>query len=422
LKNRNAGMVFIFITMLIDVLGFGLVVPVMPKLITQLAHTGVSGGAHYYGLLLSSYGLMQFLFAPFLGSLSDRYGRRPVLLASLFFNMIDYLILSFAPDVSWLFIGRILSGITGASFTVATAYIADVSPPEKKAQNFGMVGAAFGIGFILGPAAGGLFGLISLRAPFYAASALSLLNCLYGAFVVPESLAVENRRQISPEAMNPIKGLGILARFPWVLAMSASLILTNLAQSALQSTWVLYTTERYSWKPLDNGLSLALIGLMTAIVQVGLTRTLVPKLGERKAILIGMTFNFIGFLGIALASHGWMLYIVLVFWCLNGIAGPSIQSLLSEQYEKNEQGAVQGALTSLQSLTGIVGPLIATSIFAYFTAKSSAYHIPGAPFFFGAILIFISTFLAVGAMRKHKAEEELPSGVDTDGKQESLSL
>jgi DHA1 family tetracycline resistance protein-like MFS transporter len=399
-QKRPAGLIFIFITLLIDVLGFGVIIPVLPRLVSSLAGGGPSAGAHVFGLLMASFGLMQFLFSPLLGSLSDQFGRRPVLLLSLLFTVVDYVIQALAPNIEWLFVGRILAGITGASFTVANAYIADITAPEKRAQSFGMIGAAFGIGFILGPALGGLLGAVSARAPFWAAAGLSLLNCIYGAFVLPESLDQEHRRPLSISTLNPLRGFGILARFPWVLAMAASIGLLNLAQQCLQSTWVLYTEYRYHWTPLDNGLSLALIGLMTAIVQVGLIRVLVPKLGERRAVLVGFLFNMIGFLGFAFASHGWMLYPVLIVWCLSGIAGPTIQSLLSKQYEANEQGAVQGALASLQSLMGVIGPILATWIFGYFTAPTAPINLPGSPFLLGAALIIASGLLARRALRR----------------------
>lgn len=400
MNKRGAGLVFIFITLLIDVLGFGVIIPVLPKLVASLSGKGPSEGAHIYGLLLASFGLMQFLFSPILGSLSDRFGRRPVLLLSLFFTTVDYVIMALAPSVGWLFVGRVLAGITGASFTAASAYIADVSPPERRAENFGMIGAAFGIGFILGPASGGLLGAISPRAPFWAAAALSLLNCLYGLMVLPESLKPENRRAFSRDALNPVKGLGILTRYSWVLMMSASIAVMALAQQSLQSTWVLYTTYRFHWTPLGNGLSLALIGLMTAIVQVGLTRVLIPRLGERRAVLVGMAFNFIGFLGFALVTRGWMMIPILMVWCLSGIAGPATQSLMSGQYGPDEQGAIQGALTSLQSLMGIVGPVIATWVFGYFTSPSAPVQVPGSPFLLGAALIVVSLLLARSALPK----------------------
>ena len=410
LTNQRAGMAFIFVTLLIDILGFGLVIPVMPQLVSRLAGGGPSAGAHVYGLLLASFGLMQFLCSPILGSLSDQFGRRPVLLLSMFFSMVDFVIMALAPSMPWLFAGRILSGITSASFTAASAYIADVSPPDKRAQNFGMVGAAFGIGFILGPATGGLLGGISLRAPFWAAAALSLVNFLYGLFVLPESLAPESRRPFSRTSFNPLKGLQILSRYRWVLAMSVSIALLALAQQSLQSTWVLYTQYRFKWTPLQNGLSLALIGLMSGVVQMGLTRTLTPRLGDRRAILLGLAFNFAGFLAFALVTRGWMMIPVLIVWSVSGIAGPTTQSLMSRQYGSNEQGAVQGALSSLQSLMGIVAPIIATGVFGYFTRPDVKVRLPGSPFLLGAALIALSAIIAREAL-KHGTTAEAKSAV-----------
>ncbi|MBV9469809.1 MAG: MFS transporter, partial [Abitibacteriaceae bacterium] len=260
-RHRTAGLAFIFVTILIDVLGVGLIIPILPRLVLSMTGGSPSSGAHILGLLMSSFGLMQFLFAPVLGSLSDRYGRRPVLLLSLLFTGVDYITMALAPSIGWLFVSRVLAGITGASFTTATAYIADVSPPEKRAQNFGLVGAAFGVGFIIGPAAGGLLGAVSLRLPFWGAAGLSLLNCLYGLLILPESLDKENRRAFALRSANPVGAFKILSRYDWVLAMTGSIALLGLAQQCLQSVWVLYTTLRFGWTELQNGLSLGLLGL-----------------------------------------------------------------------------------------------------------------------------------------------------------------
>lgn len=407
MRNRRAGLAFIFITLLIDVLGVGLIIPILPGLVTSLAG-GPSTGARLLGLLVASFGLMQFLFAPVLGGLSDRYGRRPVLLVSLFFTAVDYVVMALAPSIGWLFLGRILAGITSASFTAAAAYIADVSPPEKRAQNFGLIGAAVGLGFIIGPAVGGLLGAFSLRAPFWAAAALSLLNGLYGLFVLPESLAPENRRPFSLAA-NPFGALGLLARHEWVKAIAWSLALQGLAQHGLQSTWVLYTTYRFRWSELDNGLSLAAVGLANVIVQVGLIRVLVPRLGENRAVLWGLLCCFLGYVGLALASQVWMLVVILLVWSLSFIVGPTTQSMLSRQYGADEQGSVQGALASLQSLTGIVGPLIFTWVFGYFTSRAAPVPLPSAPFFLGAALIALAAVVASRALRRRpEAAVEAP--------------
>ena len=402
LNNRSAGMAFIFITLLIDVLGFGLIIPVLPQLVTSLTHGQAS--ANLFGLLLACYGLMQFVFAPVLGSLSDRYGRRPVLLVSLLFTAIDYVIMANAPTVGWLFVGRILAGITGASYTTATAYIADVSAPEKRAQNFGVIGAAFGVGFILGPAAGGFLGGFGLRCPFMAAALLSLVNCLYGLLVLPESLAPEHRRQFSMKSANPLGALRIVARYHWVLALAGCVGLQSLAQQALQSTWVLYTTYRFQWSVKDNGFSLALLGMASVVVQVGLIRVLIPKLGERGAIIWGLLFNFLGFIGFALAPNSAGLIGVMLVWSLSFVAGPATQSLISKQYGPDEQGAIQGALTSLQSLTAIVGPILSTSVYAYFTSPDAPIQAPSSAFILGAVLIGLSGILAMNAFRPHPAQ------------------
>jgi len=404
--NSRHVLIFIFTTLLIDVLGFGIVIPVLPHLVTELSGGDPSRGAHMLGWMTGSFGLMQFLFSPMLGNASDRFGRRPVLLLALIMAVVDYSIMGLAPTVAWLFLGRILTGMSGASFTVAGAYIADVTPPEKRAQSFGLLGAAFGVGFILGPAAGGLLGMVSDRAPFWVAAALALLNAIYGFFVLPESLKPENRRPFTLASANPIKGLGILARHQWVLAMTGALLLVGLAQQSLQVTWVLYTTYRFHWKPLDNGLSLAMIGVCVAVVQGVILGRLVPAIGERRAVILGLIINIVGFLGFAFSTRGWMMYPTMIVWCLSGITGPSLQGLLSKQFGANEQGGVQGALTSVQSLTAVVGPVLATQVFAYFTSTHAPVRLPGSSFLLGAIFVALATVLAVIAMRHHEEAHE----------------
>ena len=405
MQKPRAGMAFIFITLLIDVLGFGIVIPVLPKLVAELARGDTANGARFFGLLLASYGVMQFFFSPILGGLSDRYGRRPVLLVSLAFTSLEFFVLANAHSIWILFAGRILTGITGASFTAASAYIADISPPDKRAKNFGIIGAAFGAGFILGPAAGGLLGHFSLRAPFWAAGILSLLNCLYGAFVLPESLPKEDRRRFSMRNANPVAGLAILGRFGWVRLMAVGILLVGLAQQSLQATWVLYTTYRFQWTELDNGLSLSLVGLASGAAQAFLTGLLVRKVGEPRTIMFGMVFSIIGFTGFALATNGWIMAAVILVWSLAGVSGPATQSLISREYGANEQGAAQGALTSLQSLTGVFGPLLATGVFSYFTAKTTPVLIPGAAFFVSALLTALALVVALFAFRNVPARK-----------------
>ncbi len=395
MRNRTApALVFIFITLLIDVTGLGIIIPVFPKLIEQLIHGNISQAAHWGGLLTSSYALVQFLFSPVLGGLSDRFGRRPVLLFSLFGFGLDYILQGFAPTIGWLFLGRIVAGITGASFTTATAYIADISPPEKRAQNFGLVGAAFGVGFILGPALGGFLGQFGPRVPFFVSAGLTLLNFLYGFFILPESLAPEKRRPFEWRRANPVSSLMRLGKYPVILGLVASLVLIYIAGFAVQGTWTFYTMEKFKWDEKTVGLSLAAIGVSFAIVQGGLSRIIIPKLGQQRSVYVGMLFSAIGFALFALANQSWMMFAFMAVYAMGGIAGPSVQGIISNQVPDNEQGELQGALTSLTSTTSIFGPFIMTNLFSYFTSASAPVYLPGAPFLLGSVLILISAILA----------------------------
>ena len=398
LKGRKAALPFIFITLLIDVIGFGLVIPVLPDLVGSLAGGSSDHRARIYGILLSVYGLMQFLFAPILGNLSDRYGRRPVLLFSLFFTGIDYVIQGAAPAITCLFVGRILAGITGASFTAATAYIADVTPPEKRAQSFGMIGAAFGVGFVIGPALGGLLGQYGARVPFWAAAIASVLNLLYGLLVLPESLDKEHRRPFNLNSLNPLKSMGILARQKWVLLLAFTASFLWLAQQVPPSSWVLYTEYRFGWDKRANGLSLAVFGLAMMLVQAVVIRRLSKKYGDGGLLAIGISFNFVGFILIGSSFSSGMMMASMLLWTMSAVSGPGIQSLVSKQYDESEQGAAQGSLTAIQSLTSIIGPPIFTTTFGYFTGPSPI-KIPGSPFFLGACLTAIAALLARLAMK-----------------------
>ncbi len=393
-KRTAPALAFIFITLLLDVTGIGIIIPIFPKLIEQLIDGNISQAARYGGFLSFAYALMQFVFSPVLGGLSDRYGRRPILLFSLFGFGIDYLFQGFAPTIEWLFVGRILAGITGASFTTANAYIADISTPEKRAQNFGLVGAAFGVGFILGPALGGFLGQYGPRVPFFVSAGLTLLNFVYGLLVLPESLAPENRRPFNWKRANPIGSLLNLTRYPVILGLVASLVLIYIAGFAVQGTWTFYTMEKFKWDEKTVGLSLAAIGLSFAIVQGGLSRVIIPKLGQERSIYVGLLFSALGFVLFAFASQSWMMFVFLGVYALGGIAGPSVQGVISNQVLPSEQGEIQGALTSLTSVTSIVGPLIMTNLFAYFTGSTAPTYFPGAPFALGAVLILISAALA----------------------------
>ncbi len=400
--RRPAAVGFIFITLLIDVIGFGIIIPVIPKLIMHLTGETLSHASRIGGWLMFAYALMQFLCAPILGGLSDMYGRRPVLLISLFGFGLDYIFQAFAPTIGWLFVGRLLAGVMGSSFTTGAAYIADISTPEKRAQNFGMVGAAFGLGFIIGPAIGGLLGQYGPRAPFLAAAGLALLNWLYGMFILPESLAPENRRAFSWKRANPVGTLLQLRKYPVISGLVASLVLLYIASQAVQGAWSYYTMEKFSWDEKMVGVSLSVVGLITAIVQAGLIRVIIPALGQKRGVYVGLGLYSIGFTLFAFATQGWMMFAFLIPYCLGGIAGPSLQGIISTQVPPNEQGELQGGLTSLMSLTAIIGPPLMTGIFSYFTGPSAPVYFPGAAMLTGAFLALISSLLAYQTLRTRK--------------------
>lgn len=364
------------------------------------APTVTAAASVTFGLLGALYSVMQFLFAPLLGSLSDRFGRRPVILVSLLGSGLDYFLLAFAPTLGWFFVGRMIVGITGANFAVATAYIADVSPPEKRAGNFGLIGAAFGLGFILGPALGGLLGNVGLRIPFLVAGGLTLLNWLYGWFVLPESLKFENRRAFSWKRSNPVGALLDLRRYPMVLGLTGTFFFIQLAHQALPNTWVLYTSYRYGWTVRQTGISLAIVGFMAAIVQGGLTGSIVKWMGEKKTAMLGLGVAALSYVGYGLATEGWMVYAILVIGSLSGVTAPAVRGLISRGVGDDEQGGVQGSLSSLVSVAGIIGPLTTTRLFAYFISDSAPTHVPGAAFFFSAVLVIVALLVAARSFSK----------------------
>lgn len=399
-KNRKAAIGFIFITLLIDVTGLGLIIPVVPKLIEDLLHTtNISKVALFGGLLTFSYAIMQFLFAPVLGNLSDKYGRRPVLLFSLLGFGLDYVLLAFAPSIGWLFVGRIIAGITGASMTTASAYIADISTPETRAQNFGMIGAAFGLGFIVGPMIGGLLGEMGPRIPFLVAAGLALLNAAYGYFVLPESLEVSNRRAFDWKRANPISSLKNLSRFPAVAGLIISFFLIYVASHAVQSNWSYFNIEKFKWSPKMIGISLAVVGVLVSLVQGLLVRVVNPKIGNEKSVYVGLGLYTIGLVLFGLASQSWMMFAFLIPYCLGGISGPGLQAIISGTVPANEQGELQGSLTSIISITSIVGPLVMSNLFAFFTGPIAPFYFPGAPFMLAAVLMLLSCFFAYKALR-----------------------
>ena len=401
-RSRNAGVPFILVVLLLDTLGIGVVIPVLPRLLESMVHGDLAEASRFYGAFVAVYAAMQFVCAPIIGALSDRFGRRVVILSSLLGAGLDYILLAFAPSLGWLFVGRLIAGITGASFSAATAYIADVTPPEKRAASFGLVGAAFGLGFIIGPALGGLLGGVNLRAPFAVAAGLNLVNLLYGVFVLPESLSPEHRRAFSLRRANPLGVLKNLARSPILFGLTGTIVCAYLAQQMLQSVWALDTQARFGWRPFDVGMSLTVVGVASAIVQGGLVRIVVPRLGERRALFAGLIASVIGFSAFALATKGWMIYAIICPFALGGVGGPATQAMLSREVGPSEQGELQGSLASLNSLTAIVGPIVGTALFARFAPETAHPQIPGVTFYAAALLNLIGLVLAVRLFARMK--------------------
>ncbi len=402
--NRSASLVFIFITILIDVIGIGIIIPVLPSLIESLQGAGLSEASRIGGWLMFSYAFMQFFFAPVLGVLSDRFGRRPVILMALLGLGIDYIFHAFAPTIGWLFVGRLIAGITGASFTVATAYIADISTAEKKAQNFGLVGAAFGLGFIIGPVIGGVAAQWGVKAPFLVAAALSLLNLAYGYFILPESLKPENRiAKINWRKANPAGSLQAMFKYPVVVTFLVPFFLIYIAGHAVQSTWSFYTMFRFGWEAKMVGYSLAVVGIVVALVQGGLIRVVVKYLGQMRTIFIGMSLWTTGMFLFASAGSGTMMFIYILPYCLGGVAGPTLQGLISNIVPPNMQGQLQGTLTSLISLTSILGPPLMTWVFYIFTSGGAPIDLPGAPFILGGSIMLMALLLMIRPLRRYTA-------------------
>jgi DHA1 family tetracycline resistance protein-like MFS transporter len=396
-------LVFVAITVLIDTIGFGLVIPVLPTLLLQLGAPSLSAAAITGGWLTFTYAVTQFLCAPVLGNLSDRFGRRPVLLFAVGALGIDYLVMGFAPTISWLFVGRAIAGIAGASFTPAYACVADISPPERRAQNFGLVSAAFGIGFILGPALGGLLGSLGPRAPFFAAAALSLLNFVYGTFVLPETLPAERRRPFDWRRANPVGTLLQVRRRPAVAGILGALFLWMVAHQVMPSTWTFFTKYRFGWSAAVIGASFALAGTVMAVSQATLVRVLVPRFGERRTALLGIAVACMGYLGYATATHGWMMFAWLGTWFFGAAVMPSTNALMSQRVPPDAQGELQGAVASLFSLSSIVGPPLHTQLFGRFTAPGAPVHVPGAAFFASATLASICFVIYWSATRDRTA-------------------
>jgi DHA1 family tetracycline resistance protein-like MFS transporter len=391
--RRRAALVFIFLTVTLDMLALGVIIPVLPKLVESFVGGDIPRAAKIVGLMGTVWAVMQFFFSPVQGALSDRFGRRPVVLLSNFGLGFDYILMALAPNLSWLFVGRAISGITAASFSTAGAYIADVMPPEKRAAGFGMIGAAFGIGFILGPAIGGLMGQFDPRLPFWTAAGLSLANGLYGLLILPESLPRERRSAFSWARANPIGSIGLLRRNATLIGLSGVVLLSQLAHQALPSVFVLYAAYRYGWDQSTIGLTLAGVGVSSMIVQGGMVRPIVAKIGERAAMLVGLAAGSVGFAIYGLAAIGpafWIGIPIMAFW---GLTSPSVQGLMTRHVAPTEQGRLQGAVGAIMGLTGIIGPGLFSQTFAGFIGPYRAWHVPGAAFLLAGLLLAAAALL-----------------------------
>jgi MFS transporter, DHA1 family, tetracycline resistance protein len=377
--NRYA-LLFIFITLFVDTMGLGIVIPVMPKIIVALVGGTVGQAAPYGGWLFDAYAVMQFLCAPLIGNLSDRFGRRPVLILSLVALGIDYMITGLAPTIAWLFVARCLSGAAGATYSTANAYIADVSPPEKRAANFGLTGAAFGLGFIAGPAIGGFLGQYGPRLPFFVSAGLAFANAIYGYFVLGETLAKTDRRKFEFARANPLGAVKALGRFPAFYGMFAVFIFFQFGHDANPAVWSYYTMLKFKWTTLEVGYSLMAVGVMIAVVSGFLTRFIVARIGEERAIYLGLLFGGAGFMGIALATKTWMIYAWMPLMAFMGLATPALSAIMSKEIGPDEQGELQGALASLGSLTALVSMPAMSYLFDWFTRPDATTYFPGAPF------------------------------------------
>jgi DHA1 family tetracycline resistance protein-like MFS transporter len=385
-RGRRAALVFIFITVVLDVLAFGVVIPVLPKLVEQFQGGDTARAAETWGLFATAWALMQFLCAPLLGALSDRWGRRPVILLSCLGLGLDYIVMALAPTLGWLLVGRILSGITASSFSVSAAYVADVTPPEQRAAGYGMLGAAFGLGFVIGPALGGLLGGIDPRLPFWVAAGLALASAAYGYFVLPESLPPERRSPFRWARANPLGALKLLRAYPGLTGLAFVNLLFQLARYVLPSVFVLYTGYRYGWSAETTGLTLTYTGTMNVIVEGFLVRRFVKRHGERLAMYLGLACGTLGFLSMALAPSAIWFWAGLPVFALMGLFNPGLQSVMTQRVLPTEQGRLQGANTSIIGVAGMIAPGLFTASFARSIAPGSDWHLPGAPFLIAALL------------------------------------
>jgi len=393
---RRAAIVFIFVVVVTDVLALGIVIPVLPALVEEFKGGDTASAAEIYGVFVTVWALVQLFAAPVLGALSDRFGRRPIVLVSCFGLGLDYVLMAVAPTLAWLFVGRVISGITASSFVTAAAYIADVTPPERRAAGFGMIGAAFGLGFVLGPALGGLLGAVGLRLPFWVAAGLALANATYGLFVLPESLPPERRGAFRWRRANPLGALELVRSRTGLIRLAVIFFAYHLAHQVLQSVFVLYGTYRYGWGQQAVGLTLAAVGVLSIVVQGGLVRPIVARFGERRTLHAGLLAGAAGFAGFGLAPTSAVFWAALPVFAVMGLFGPSVQALMSRELPPSDQGKLQGANASLMSLAGIVGPIVFTQVFATFLALEGPWHQPGAPFLLAALVMVAARVIARG--------------------------
>ena len=400
----GAAMIFIIVTVLLDFLAFGIIAPVLPNLIIRFEGGNMARASDVTGYFGFAWNFMQFLFLPVLGAWSDRFGRRPVILISCLGLGLDYIFMALAPSLKWLFVGRLISGITASNVSTAFAYITDITPPEERAKKYGMLGAAFGVGFVVGPAVGGLLGHYNLRAPFWAAAGLSLANFLYGMFVLPESLAKEKRATSAWHMANPLGSMTLLRSHPELAGLSVVVTLYYLAHQSLQNVWVLYTEYRYGWNTRSVGISLAVVGVCAVIVSGGLVGPYVKKFGERFSLVSGLFYGFLGFAGFGLAWKGWGALAAIPFIALWGVAGPAMQSLMSQRVDASSQGKLQGAVNSLRAVTGMVGPILFTQVFSWAIEEKARVHVPGAPYYLAGVLLLSALGVALVVTGRQRLE------------------
>lgn len=413
-QNRRA-IILVFFAIFIDCLGVGLIIPVIPDLMVELTeNSSMSNASKIGGFIVATYAIMQFACGPIFGGLSDQYGRRPVLLASLFGFGLDYITTALAPTVWWLFLARFVAGILGASYTSGAAYIADISTPETRAKNFGVIGMAFGLGFTFGPLLGAALGTIGLRVPFFVAAGLSFLNFLLSYFFLPESLKPENRRKFEWKRANPFGTFKTLFKNTLIRQLFLSLLLIYLAAQAVQGNWTYFVTEKFGWGKLEIGISITVVGVSFSLVQGFLIRIINPKLGPARSVYVGLGLYGLGFVLYAMASQGWMLYVFTAVYCMGSIAGPSLQSIMANLVPPNAQGELQGGFAGLQSICAFAGPLLMSSlIFSYFTGESTPFYFPGAPMVLAAVFAVIAVFIARAALKKHPIPNTPPPNTET---------